>query len=179
MRNTFDCQAPSSKRLNLDTWQCPEDKPSEDLLSYKIYYNSDFFLSFTIFRDMEPGGLGNGFRHDAIPFTFDLENKKQLKLGDIIYEEGDTTIYGIIISQLKTSNPNLFQEFGKITNPSLFQPFSTLASSFIVNPTGITLYYPLSFGGKYSFEEIKINFSEYSFLFKDKRILKLKRTYKD
>jgi hypothetical protein len=176
--SNFDYEFPSSKRIELEGWRCLDDKPGQDLMSYKVNYNHGSFLSFTIFKDSEPSGMGNGFRHDAIPFTFDLESRKQLKLGDIIRKEDDTAVCRIVISKLKSSHSELFHETGEINNPGLFQPFSTLNYPFTITPEGVTLYFPLSFGGKYAYEEIVIKFSEYPHLFKDKRILSLKKTGK-
>ncbi len=176
VKSTFDYSEPSSKRLQLNSWNCPDDKPGEDLMNYKIHFNGPSFLSFTIYKDYEPSGMGNGFRHDAIPFTFDLAKKKLLRLGDIIKDHCDTIVQRIIITQLKNSYPDLFAETGEINNPGLFKPFSTLGDPFVIKLRSIILYYPLSFGGKSAYEEIEIKFSEHPELFDDYRILKFMKT---
>jgi hypothetical protein len=173
VQNTFDHSTPSSKFIRLNSWKCLEDKPGEDLMSYRINLNAYPFLSFIIYKDFEPSGLGNGFRHDAIPFTFDIENKKLMTIGDVIKDNYDTTVHRIIISYIKKTNPALLSELGEINNPELFHPFSTLGYLFAMTKESIVLYYPLSFGGKSAYEEIEIKFKEYPQLFDDSRLLNL------
>jgi hypothetical protein len=176
IRSTFDYSAPSSKNIKINLTNCPDDKPAFESMNYKIFLKSRSFLSVLLLKDYEPYGYGNGFRHDAIPFTFDLDNKKLLKLGDIIKGNSDTVIYRLIIAKIKASNPELFAETGEINNPELFQTFSTLDFPFVISRQSIRLYYSLSFGGKYSFEEIEIKLSENSELLADRRMLNLIQT---
>ncbi len=174
VQTTFDYSGPSEKQRKPTAPRCPEDKPGEELLSYQMTCHQGPFLSFTIYKDMEPSGFGNGFRHDALPFTFDLENRRELKLGDVIQEWGDTTVFRIFISQIRNVTPDLLEENGGTNNPGLGQFFSSLESPFALNPAGVTLYFPMSYGGKYTYEQITLKFKDYPHLFKDERLLKVK-----
>ena len=178
VRVHFGDTASSSSYIRLPSWKCIEDKPGANLMNYIINYQDKNFVSFTLFMDFEPSGMGNGFRHDAIPTTFDLVKKKKLTLGDIIRDECDTLVYRVVISELKKSDPGFFAETGEINNPFLFQPFSTLGSSFSLTPLGINLYYQLSYGGKISYSEIKLGFTAYGEWFDDPGITGLFRPAK-
>ncbi len=176
IRQNFDYEGASDKPLKIKKELCADDRPGADFMSYKVVREDAMFLSLAIYKDMEPSGMGNGFRHEGNAITFDLKKKQKMRLGDVVKAEYDSLIYKHVIAILKDRNVELFSEFGEINNPYLFETFSVLGSNFALTNQSVVLYFPLSYGGKQSFEEVEMKFSEHSTWFDDKQLLNLAKS---
>lgn len=179
IRNTFDYDGASAKPLRLKKEKCPEDKPGVDFMNYKVLRNDLSFLSIIIYKDIEPSGFGTGFSHDAIPFTFDLKKKRKMKLADVINAQYDSLISNYVFQMLKKNNSVLFEDNGELNNPYLFEPFSVSQKNFAIRGNSVVLCFPLSYGGKQSFDEIEIKFFEHPEWFSDKRLGVVKKAKKE
>lgn len=170
VKTTFEHSEPSMKYRSIKT-SCPEEKPALENMNYEVRKNHAGILSFVLFKDWEPAGLGNGFRHDALPFTFDLKAKKRLKIADLIAEQNESLIRTIVLKQIRASNPELMEPGGEINNPWLFENFNCLNDDFAVKGKAIVLYYSVSYGGKVSYLEVSLDSSSGLELFKDQNLL--------
>ncbi len=161
---------PSPKKDKDIEWLCLDDKPSEFYLDYKINSVSSKYISLTIATADYACCGANGAGHGQTPLTFDLSKRKLLILKDIIYSKYDSTVYNIIIKEMKQSNPNLFNEGGEINNPNLFHFASTLDFPFALKDDRLIIYWYIGWGCCYSYADINIYFDKYPDLF-DKNFL--------
>jgi len=129
-------------------YNCADNKPFEFYANYKLIFSNQDFLCLTIHTSEYACCGANGSRHESIPFTFDLKQKKILQLKDIVEEE----FYKII-------NEIVYREI----NDSTLENFDTIdyLNYFIeISSENVRIYYetPESRGRNISFDfEIEYN----------------------
>lgn len=155
---TFDYSGPSDKAIRLKGWKCIENKPGAEDLTYSLTVQSNQLLSLTIYKDMEPMGMGNGFRHDAIPFTFDLTAKKLLGLNEVLLPGKDTVAYNLLMNQILELYPGM-SETANLESDTDFPKKSEMGTvAFAMKPGGIEIYVPMSFGSRVAYETLKLDY---------------------
>ncbi len=155
-------------------YTCIDDKPSELYITYKINFVNSRYLSLTIISDEYAGGGANGASHEQTALTFDLQKRKILLLKNAVKKQYDSTVYRIVVEQMKASSPDLFDQFGAADNPDLFHFTSTLDHPIAIKKDRIIIYWDVSWGGRSSREEINIYFDKYAHLF-DKKFIETVR----
>ena len=170
VRSTLDYTG-KPERVRKVHWNCPADKPGQEVMNYRLCIKNEQFLSFTLFKDTEPAGFGNGFAHVAWPFTFDLKKKKILVLNDILKAEADSTLSKRVWESIKTSGANLEGLTEEESSQTSTAGFSVMHFYFALTRHSLRIYVPLNYGGKSSYEDFEFKLSDLESLLSDARLL--------
>jgi len=140
------------QKLNWN-YSCILDKPSEFYAKYKIIFSNQEYFCLTIYINEYACCGANGSSHNLTPFTFDLKQKKILRLKDIIKENYFELINKIIREKIDDS---YFESFYTIDYTTCFVE---------IYPDKVRIYYENSTSRGQN-RNIDFEFEKYPDLFK-------------